>query len=835
MLSTCPQVLGNRCHGWADEVETLTSIWSQSGSRNGCRPLHYRVHLDLSEDGRSVAGRAVLALVLPEPSCRIELDARGMTFSSLRCWHKGRVKGSQSLMGDVPDRLVVLLDRAASGLLYLYVRWHRLIGEVPEGLYRVALGADHLICTQLQPAGAKNVFPCFDDPAFRASITLSVGAPNHHKVVANMPLIRERQRKRTVVHYFASSPPLPVSNVALLAGDLIESVEESRSTACVRSVAARGHNRFYDDMLEESHTAIRWLEDYLGTPFPFTKLHLASVPELTSDATEYSGLIVFRDGALTNAPDERAAHGRLRLLVHELAHQWFGGMVSPTRWSDVWLTEGPATWLECRVTSDLRPGSIANDGAFLRRLAAIEDDRIGLLRAVSEPIRADASEHMHFDVSAYDKATGILEAVATCLGEDALRRLLRAVLDKFRWQTITTEDFLGVASAVLEPTALVWLRPLVVQRGVTEVHVERCGKMLLLHRKGIPIPVSPRLQRDGRCISLEFEGETISLIEPVGTNWALHPNPGEGAWCVWTLPGDLLERLCADLALSVRERAVLPMAVLRHLEEGRLGLRAAMRAAEELCHDPSPLVVAGLTVLVERLGAAVHSRAAGGALAGWVREVVQTIVRGLPLEMSAQEFELLEPLRCRLLAAAVRWGEDQRLGDRLVAEGRSWLGDATAAGSARARLAASIAARGGGRELLDRARSLLVAEPDPFRREVLLIAVGSSCDRPVLLEGLDLALNPGVRAHETLTVLGASRWRPAAQEVVLGWLRENWRNYCAKVGAETATWTPWLLDALPPGQVLCAAEVIAADAPGSAPGIFWKQGKSNCWRSGVRA
>jgi len=710
--------------------------------------------------------------------------------------------------------LEVMLDRPRSGEFEFEFQWRAVIDDVPEGLYRVPMGPGYALVTQFQPSGARTVFPCFDDPGVRIQYELSITVEPGHRAWSNMPVVSERHGRTRSTYRFAGTPPLPAWALALVVG----AFDEYGANQALSTLSARDQPLPWRSLVEDAGAAIRWLEQYLDTPMPFPKVRLAAVPSLTSDAAEYPGLLVFLDHVLRPARDEPGGLARLRTVGHELAHQWFGGLVSPRSWSDVWLAEGPATWLEGRIVAAVRQTERVDHEALTRRALTIDEDAAGLLRALAGELHGPG--HIYFDVTAYDKGAGLFDTIEAVYGAERLRELFRKLLRRFAWRSIDTEDFLTVAEEVLGAPARDWLDPMVFGFGAPCVRIERC-------RTGGLRVTSDRLPQR---LLMDCRGPDGSRLRPVSADgllqppegWAVHPNTEERMWCTWTVPPEMLERLSQEVKLSTREQVVLPLTMLRHFESERMALGLLLSGASSLAREATPSTTATLAVVVDRLCAAAaeiggedwqHRR--------WAGELLQRLMARVPDQGDPATRELNSTIRHRVLVTLVRWVPNEELLAELVMEGLDWLGAPGRPAERRSGLALGVAAAEMP-HVAARVRQELREESIPLRRRALLVACCAPRDRSALEAGFATVFEPRLLAHEVLTLLGAVRQRVAAQRVLAQWLGERWPEYADRVGGETATWTPWLFDALPEDELTRVVDRLQSIAP--TPGMLVQAG-----------
>ncbi|HXI60302.1 MAG TPA: M1 family aminopeptidase, partial [Polyangia bacterium] len=345
------------------------------------------------------------------------------------------------------ERETVTLDFAQSlpaGPALLKLRWNGKFSPGLRGLYR----AGGLAVTQFEAADARRVFPCFDEPAFKArwEITLDdvpTGVVALSNGIAVSDQAREGGRRRVV---FAPTPLLSSYLVALIMGELAASPPIDARGVTIRTLAVPSKRHLTAFAQEAAAAVLPRLEDYFGLPYPFGKLDQIGVPDFEAGAMENAGAITFREVALlldvATAPlgvQKRVAE----VITHELAHQWFGNLVTMVWWDDLWLNEAFATWMAYKIVDQWRPEwRIWMDFEMGKGSALLLD----ALRS-AHPIRADIHNAEEagesFDAITYEKGGAVLRMIEGFLSADAFREGIRLYMRRHREANATADDLWG--------------------------------------------------------------------------------------------------------------------------------------------------------------------------------------------------------------------------------------------------------------------------------------------------------------------------------------------------------------------------------------------------------
>ncbi len=317
--------------------------------------------------------------------------------------------------------------------------------------YKTVREGDSYIVTQFEAIGARQAFPGFDEPRFKVPFSLSITAPKKDFVYANTPEIKtETIAEDMVKHTFATTRPLPTYLLAFGVGpwDVVEYAAlpptEIRQRAIpLRGIAARGDGKNMAYALKNTVGILETLETYFGIPYPYEKLDLIAAPEYAFGAMENPGAIVFTEFLLMM--DENSSLGQRRAYAsvnaHELAHQWFGDLVTPIWWEDIWLNEAFATWMGNKAVTSWAPEYKFGAQTLKGALGVMGTDSLASTRSIREPLLRTENVMDQFDGITYRKGGGVLSMFESYLGEDKFQDGVRLHMKRFEDDVASADDF----------------------------------------------------------------------------------------------------------------------------------------------------------------------------------------------------------------------------------------------------------------------------------------------------------------------------------------------------------------------------------------------------------
>jgi len=346
-----------------------------------------------------------------------------------------------------------------------------------SGLYGVSLGKRRYAFTQLEAADARKFFPCFDEPSLKARFSISVTTGTANKVLSNGAARRTERLPdgRKTVH-FAETPPLSTYLVALAVGDLEASRPVSLGPTEIRIWHAPGKRAQTSFGLEAARECLRRLEHYFGLPYPYSKLDLVAVPDFEFGAMENAGAVFFRETLLLIDPRSATLNERKRaaeVICHELAHMWFGDLVTMAWWNDLWLNEAFATWMAFKIVDDWKPEWKMWLDFRHGTASALELDALRHTHPIYCRVRTPEEADENFDRITYEKGAAVVRMIERYLGATTFRRGVRAYIRKHRERNTVAADLWKSLSQASDEEVAHLVRPWIEQEGYPVVEIRR--------------------------------------------------------------------------------------------------------------------------------------------------------------------------------------------------------------------------------------------------------------------------------------------------------------------------------------------------------------------------
>jgi len=430
------------------------------------QPESYALHVHVDPSKDTFHGRVEIELSAPRGARSLELHAVDLEITHASVEDaEGMVEVKRIRSEARRETLVLGLARGLrEGRARLNLEWTARLRSDLRGLYLARSGKRRYATTQLEAADARRFFPCFDEPAQKARFRISVTTPARNAVVSNAPVRRTERKGRLKTVHFRETARLSTYLIALVVGEL----EASRMRRCgrtpIRVWSVPGRQALKGFALEAAVESLRRLERYFGLPYPYEKLDLIAVPDAEFGAMENAGAVTFRESLLLVDPRTITLAERKRVaevIAHELAHMWFGDLVTMEWWDDLWLNEAFATWMAFTVVDDWKPEWKMWLDFEHGRAAAFELDALRNTHPIYTEVKTSDDATENFDLITYEKGAAVVRMIERWLGPAVFRRGVRRYIRRHREANARAADLwtaLEEASGNrVEPLVRAWI------------------------------------------------------------------------------------------------------------------------------------------------------------------------------------------------------------------------------------------------------------------------------------------------------------------------------------------------------------------------------------------
>lgn len=782
------------------------------------QPLHYALHLTIDPHQDRFSGEVRIKAKLAKAVDRIWLhaqkiaigkvgviDARGATIAATPIEH-----------GDSGVLELAFARRLPAQEVELSLSYDAPFNSQLQGLYKVKVGDDAYAVTQMEPVSARYAFPGFDEPRFKVPFDISLTVPKGEVAVANTRQLREEASadgaSKTLT--FATTRPLPTYLVAFAVGpwDVVDTApippNAVRDHAVpLRGIGPRGSAKKLAWALSIAPGLVKFYEDYTAQPYPFDKLDLLGAPDFAAGAMENAGLIVYRDAYLLideHSPADRY-RGVFNINAHEIAHQWYGDLVTVPWWDDIWLNEAYATWGQAKATIALKPEYHGALEALEGRLNAMASDSLLGARKVRQPILGRGDIQTAFDGITYQKGASVLAMFESWVGEDTFRKGMRTYLARRAFGSGSSDDLIATlaqASGKGEAFAK-GMRSFLDQPGIPLVRSElecKAGKATLalgqsrylpygVLAKGDPrwdVPVCARFGHgEGsttQCFLLDRREKRFD-IDGGCPDWYMPNADARGYYRFDLAASDLAKLGAAATKLNAPEQLVYADAIASAFRRGELGPAAVLDAMPTLAQVDMPQVA---TALFDSYGWIREQLADANlrtSLDAFARALYAPRMEKLGFRHKQGEPSTATALRVRLAEFLAMRLRDPHTRAALAQQGRAALGlDGGKSDLARAdadllETALKVAVQDGGAPAFDAAQTAFERNRDTAQRYALIAALGATRDPALGARARDYGIGAAVQIGEMSGLYAAQEAEPENRAAMWQWLQQHYAAY----------------------------------------------------------
>jgi len=767
-------------------------------------PVHYSLALTPDLKAATFSGEETIDVMVKQRTRTVTLNAAEIEFQSVTA-SIGCFQGDECTMRPQRETPTISLDKEKqqatftfareipAGKLEIGIHYTGILNNELRGFYLSKTAKRNYAVTQFEATDARRAFPCFDEPAFKSTFDVSLTIDSGDTAISNSPVVSDSPGPGADKHTlkFATTPKMSTYLVAFLVGDF-KCISGSQDDVDLSVCATPDKVALAPYALEIEKFVLHYYDDYFGIHFPLKKLDLVGIPDFEAGAMENFGAITFRENALLIDPGTASISSKQEValvIAHEMAHQWFGDLVTMQWWDNIWLNEGFATWMENKPVAAMHPGwniplAVASD-----EQNTLNTDAQPTTRAIRAT--ADTPEEINqlFDNIAYGKASDVLLMVENYLDEETFRKGVHAYLAAHEYDNATAEDFWNAQTATSGKPVDKIMESLIAQPGVPMVTFGEPagGKVAVTQQRFF---LSPSITPDPAqrwtlpvCFMADMSSR-CDLLTPSESGLALPSSPlffanagGKGYYRSAYAPAQYAALVAhVESALTPAERISLTGDEWAQVRANKATVGDYLDLVTALKSDPSADVLQNAADPIEsvayRVAATKHER---DALAEWVRRTfaAQYAKLGPPV---AGEPPNTTKLRAGLFLLLGYLGDDPEVLKQAREFTGKYLTDPASVDPTLARAALSIAAEHGDAALFDRLQKVYETSADPGKQEDALYLLVQFDDAALLERALTYAVSNKVRNQDTAILFAIALQIPENRDAAWNFIKSHWNQ-----------------------------------------------------------
>ena len=782
------------------------------------KPAAYRLDLTVVPDQPRFSGHVEIDVSLKQGLSQLYMHGRDLNVTRAVAKVGGRTVPATWTQVDPTG--VVRLDFArplSAGVATLAFDYDAPFGDSPSGMYHIKVADRWYAWTQFESIDARAAFPSFDEPGFKTPFSISIATSPGLKTISNAPEASVTRAGDLEVHRFAPTRPLPTYLVAMDTGPFVHptamvSPDPERARPLpLGAVAAQAQAGRLGYVLTETPRIVQLLEGYFGQPFPFPKLDQIGSPEMPG-AMENAGADTYADDIIEL--DRGATTGQKQtfgmVVAHELSHQWFGDLVSPEWWDDIWLNESFANWMGYRIGDVWRPELHIAVGALDEGFRAMNTDALEAGRPIHQHIATNSEIDSAFDSITYGKGGQVIAMIAAYMGDDRFKEGVRLHLSRHAYGNANTEQFFqALADAGRDPRILEAMKSFVDQQGVPLVTFTRAGGGLVATQSrygllgGSPKPTTwiiPLCLKDGtgrRCVLLDRQSAPVAA----SATGPLMPNAGGTGYYRFELPAaDWATLISALPTLSAGEALAADDSLWASFRAGRAPASSLVAEMRSLLRHPD----ASVSVSAGQRFAGLHQRGLipPEAMTDYRRlmgELYGPKLREIGSDPAAGVYAADAPdrqkLRQELVSLVLSEGDDAALRQRLATAAAAYLaGDRKALDQGFLSAAFGAYVKTGGVEAARSLSDKALSSEDTVFRNAAMRSVAGTGRADVATWALNFT-DPRLRPTERLYMLASLASSPETRDIASDRIFADYDKLAAGNGIFLGSRLPSILSA----------------------------------------
>ena len=768
----------------------------------GVTPEHYTLWVAPDIAAATFRGTVDIRVRIEQPTAAITLHAAEIAFDAVTIEAGGKTV-TATVTENTKDEMVTFTAPAplAAGTAAIHVTYRGILNDKLRGFY-LSKGANrNYAVSQMEATDARRAFPCFDEPAKKATFDISMTIAAGDMAISNGAQVADTPGPDAGTHTvrFATTPKMSTYLVALLVGDFV-CREGASDGIAIRVCATPDKKDLTGFAMEAAQYEVKFFNDYFGIKYPFGKLDIIGIPDFAAGAMENAGAITFRERMLL--VDEATASIGVRkavasVIAHELAHQWFGNLVTMKWWDDIWLNEGFATWAANKPLAAWKPEWQMDVNAAEETQTALGLDVLRSTRAIRTKVETPAEINEVFDPIAYEKTSGVINMVEAFVGPEAFRKGVSAYLTRYSSSNAAGEDFWNEVTRVTEKPVNRVMRSFVDQPGapVLSVSTSCAGgqtKVTVRQRRfdsGVGAkPSAPQAWSLPVCVKTDTGKTTCELVSDAtqsfnapGCGAAMVNADARGYYITEYEPAALTALATRTTPLTGAEKVSLLGDEWRLVRAGRHDVGPFLDLAAAFASDPTPSVSSDIAGRVGFVSGAIAGEADRAPLNAWIRAKFGPALDAIGIDPKPGDTDDVQTRRGVLMGLLGSAG-DERVRAKATALTLAYLDRVDSVPPSLIGAALNIAAGAGDAALYDRLVAKMrasAATPDIYYR--LFNALPAFRDPALVQRTLASTMTDDVRSQDVPTVL-AQLFGGAQGDATWTFVQQQWEAITKKVG-----------------------------------------------------
>lgn len=788
----------------------LTSFgWAQRLPETAV-PTNYKITFTPNFNNDTFSGDETIQIKVPKETNRIVLNSAEIQFQEVTIKAGGNTQSAKVTTDEQNEMATFTFDKPIpSGDAELHIRYTGILNGQLRGLYLSKTEKRKYAVTQFEATDARRAFPSWDEPDYKATYDVSAVVDNGDTAISNSKIEKDIPGPAAGKHtlQFGTTPKMSTYLVALLIGDW-KCVSDEVDGIPLRVCSVPGKEQMGRIALEQTKHIVHYYDQYFGIKYPFGKLDQVAIPDFEAGAMENAGAITYRETLLL-ADEKTAPETQKReiasVIAHEIAHQWFGDLVTMKWWDDIWLNEGFATWMSSKPLEAWKPEWKVKEQDVADDSGSMNGDSVKATRPIHQPADTPAEINALFDGIAYGKTAAVLRMIESYVGPDTFRAGVNHYLQKHAYGNATAEDFWNEQAAASKKPIDKIMSTFVMQPGVPFIDIrskcEGSKTTVTISQKrfffdptlfnqdtnqlwNVPVclqgmSVGPNTGAK-QCELLSGKQQTYSV--PTCSSWVF-PDAGATGYYRYGFDTAALKGASLETALKPEERVSLVSNEWALVRSGRHTVPDYLSLISTLHNDRDTYVLGEIMNRVNYIGRNLVQDQDRPEFQSWVRSFFKPVLNDIGMMPKPGEAPTVAELRSNLygVLGGPNGGNDPDVVAQSKKLTQEYMNNPESVPPDLVDVSLNIAAAHGDATLYDQYRAKLKQAKTPQEYYNYFYALGSFRDPALLQKTLDFALTNEVR-NQDLGIISDVMSSHVGGPLAWDFVKTHWNDLMKKMG-----------------------------------------------------
>jgi aminopeptidase N/puromycin-sensitive aminopeptidase len=761
-------------------------------------PQHYTLTLQPDLKAATFTGKEEIDVALGKPSTSITLNVAQITFQSVTITADGNTQ-TANVTENKPDEQATLHveKEIPAGAATINIQYTGILNDQLRGFYLSKAAHRNYAVTQFEPTDARRAFPSFDEPAMKATFSTTLIVDKGDTAISNTNIVSDQPGPTPDKHtvHFATTPKMSTYLVAFLVGDF-QCLSGESDGVPIRTCATPDKVQMGGYALQAAEFFLHYYDTYFGIKYPMPKLDMIGIPDFEAGAMENFGAITYRESVFLI--DEKTASTNAKKTVaidvaHEMAHQWFGDMVTMNWWNNLWLNEGFATWMESKAVAAWKPEWKISQDEALDLDGVLNYDAGKVTRAIRAKADTPGEINEMFDGITYQKGAAVLAMTENYESPEVFRQGVHKYLEAHMYDNATAEDFWNAQtetsgkpinkvmdSFITEPGVplLTFSSP---KKGSTSVSQQRFfldPETHADHPQTWTVPVCFRAGDTPKCELLSAAQQKLSVSD---ADFFFANANDRGYYRTLYDAADYNKILSmAETELSPAVRIGFAGNEWALMRSGRSSIGNYLDLASVLRNDPNADVIENIAGAIGATDERIATPEDRVKLAAWVRQEFRPSYDQVK-EISPSDSVEKKQLRATLFGVLGEIGRDPQIIAQAKELTNKYIADQASVEPSLVRPAVMISTENGDSHLFDQLQQLSKTSNNPDVKITALVALSNFHNPTLVRRALDYATSGQVRNQDAIFLFVVALRSRDTRQIAWDYIQKNWDKVHAQM------------------------------------------------------